>query len=300
VTSTVLQHFPDPRIRALRHSTNRGVAAARNTGLAAARGQWIAFIDSDDTWKPDKLAKQIDFVQRHPEVLVVFTDLTWRRNRTEIGSFARTLPVFSKLLQMAPAGASYLLVPQRSMYLLLLEELPVKTPTLLVHHQVFERAGLFNETMPSGEDWEFLIRAARHFSFGYVAEPLVEVNVLPDATHVRHTVQENNQLVSLLRSEIAAHELDGEAKAAARRGITTLRKRLYWHYLQRGRPIRAALCSVRAFLETRDMGFLARIPAAWMPERCRAWLRTTHDRRTAAPGQHSRWTTHGDRGFDNA
>jgi glycosyltransferase involved in cell wall biosynthesis len=107
-TQAVLESFKDPRIRVFRHSVNRGVAAARNTGLAAARGEFIAFLDSDDEWRPDKLTKQLDVMTRAPTRQLAFTDLVWRRGDVEAGSFARTLPVFSKLLhQHVPDRRSF-------------------------------------------------------------------------------------------------------------------------------------------------------------------------------------------------
>jgi glycosyltransferase involved in cell wall biosynthesis len=54
----------EPRLRVLRHAENRGAAAARNTALGAARGRYVAFLDADDEWHPDKLARQIDHMER--------------------------------------------------------------------------------------------------------------------------------------------------------------------------------------------------------------------------------------------
>src|SRR4051794_2611310 len=59
-TARVLAGWPDDRVRALRHEAARGVAAARNSGLAAARGAWVGFLDDDDLWEPSKLRRQLD------------------------------------------------------------------------------------------------------------------------------------------------------------------------------------------------------------------------------------------------
>src|SRR5262245_53435868 len=58
-TSLVVGRFDDPRLRVIRHDFNRGPAAARNTGIAAARGEFIAFLDADDIWYPSKLEHQL-------------------------------------------------------------------------------------------------------------------------------------------------------------------------------------------------------------------------------------------------
>src|SRR5215470_17496504 len=62
----ILDAFHDDRIRYFRHSSNRGEAAARNTGILNARGDYLAFLDDDDEWRPDKLQLQLDLFTRSP------------------------------------------------------------------------------------------------------------------------------------------------------------------------------------------------------------------------------------------
>src|SRR5262245_29875714 len=64
----------DPRVRYVGR-VHAGVSATRNAGVALARGPLIAFLDSDDVWKTDKLEREVDFLTRHPEVHAVFSDL---------------------------------------------------------------------------------------------------------------------------------------------------------------------------------------------------------------------------------
>lgn len=63
----------DPRIRVLRNEKNAGAAKSRNRGVAEARGEWVAFLDSDDLWRSDKLEKQLELIDRHPDAALTYT-----------------------------------------------------------------------------------------------------------------------------------------------------------------------------------------------------------------------------------
>ena len=73
-TPAVLAGLDDRRVRTCRTS-NRGVSAARNAGLDMVRGEFVAFLDADDLWEPDKLARQVAIMDAEPDVTLVFTDL---------------------------------------------------------------------------------------------------------------------------------------------------------------------------------------------------------------------------------
>ncbi len=70
-TSAVVRSFADRRVRLLKHESNRGIPAARNSGLEAARGKYIAWLDSDDIARPRRLEQQVGFLERHTEVALV-------------------------------------------------------------------------------------------------------------------------------------------------------------------------------------------------------------------------------------
>lgn len=67
----VVEAIGDPRVRVVRHAANRGIPHARNTGLEAARGRYIAWLDSDDVARPTRIAEQVAFLDAHPEVALV-------------------------------------------------------------------------------------------------------------------------------------------------------------------------------------------------------------------------------------
>ena len=72
-TKEVLKPYTD-RIKYL-YQENTGVSAARNAGIRAAGGQWIAFLDSDDEWLPEKLSIQMDYLSRHNEIVAFITNV---------------------------------------------------------------------------------------------------------------------------------------------------------------------------------------------------------------------------------
>jgi glycosyltransferase involved in cell wall biosynthesis len=72
-TVAAIQSFGDPRVRLIRHSRNRGIPAARDSGLERARGRFVAWLDSDDVARPHRLERQVRFLEKHPEVAMIGT-----------------------------------------------------------------------------------------------------------------------------------------------------------------------------------------------------------------------------------
>ena len=110
-TAARLAAVGDPRLQVImgRHA---GVSAARNLGVAKASGDLIAFLDSDDLWHPDKLACEVAFLTRHPEVDAVFTDLEKRHGDQVFPSFMRETAVFSHRLAHARYPEGLVLEPR--------------------------------------------------------------------------------------------------------------------------------------------------------------------------------------------
>jgi len=157
-TEEVVRGLEDHRIRYLRHEKNRGGSAARNTGISAANGKYIAFQDSDDEWFPDKLKKQVLILEESsPDIGVVYSRF-WRID-----------------------GENRTLIPPRQkkkegdIHRELLKRNFISTQAAVVKRECFSRVGLFDESLPRLQDWDLFIRLSRHYKFSFVDEPLVNV-----------------------------------------------------------------------------------------------------------------------------
>jgi len=144
-----------PELRVLRHPHRQGVAAARNTGAAAARGEWLAFLDSDDFWLPDKLARQMDYLTTRPQVRLCQTDETWVRRGVRVNKPA----AFGKV-----AGRIFLPSLARCM---------ISPSAVMVHRRLFDDHGGFDATLPAAEDYDLWLRLTWRYAVGLVDEPLV-------------------------------------------------------------------------------------------------------------------------------
>ena len=151
--------FSDERLRILRHERNRGAAAARNTGIGAARAPLIAFLDSDDEWLPAKLARQVDAIGRAgPRLGALCTAFRVRRTRT--GYSEDRYP-------RAPGGW-----PAQ-----LLDGCFVSPgSTLLARRECFDTVGLLDESLARFEDWDWLLRLVERYDFDCLAEILAIVH----------------------------------------------------------------------------------------------------------------------------
>jgi glycosyltransferase involved in cell wall biosynthesis len=152
----VVTATPDARIRYIRHEKNKGLPAGRNTGIRAARGRYIAFLDDDDRWREDKLEKQVKAMSKYDAVVCE------AQGSVGVITFHRkpvvTLSDLRRGNQFPPSG--------------------------LMVEATLARSLLFDEQLRQGEDWDALIRIAKVTPIGYIREPLLIYN---DGDHYRMT-----------------------------------------------------------------------------------------------------------------
>jgi glycosyltransferase involved in cell wall biosynthesis len=157
-----LQALGDPRLSIIRHARNRGAAAARNTGIAAATAPKVAFLDSDDVFLPGKLAAQAALMARD-NLDLCFSGFVL------LGASRRVVRLDTPAQGWAKNFLDGCFVSPGS--------------TQMATRDALHRIGPLDETLRRFEDWDFLLRAARQGArFGAVPEPLAEI---PPGPHPR-------------------------------------------------------------------------------------------------------------------
>lgn len=157
-TQAMVEAISDGRIRYIRQMVNGGASAARNEGVRQADAPLIAFQDSDDIWKPEKLEKQMAYWQEYPEYAMIYCAYKKYIDGQEIvvpnASWRGSLEgkLFSWLAQRNSIGA----------------------PTMLMKRECFLEAGGFDTDLRALEDWDFVLRFSTKYAIGYVDEPLVD------------------------------------------------------------------------------------------------------------------------------
>ena len=162
--SKVLRDYSD-RISLIRHFENRGLAAAINTGLQKAGGEFIDILSDDDGYAPDKIEKQMDVFEHHPEIDIVYTDYKWL---LPDGKFTGHSAKKIAQLQVKRQASD--------VYAALLSGNFIDAISPLVRRRCYEVAGNYNERLKNLEDWEMWLRlSAAGFTFYYLDEPLIYI-----------------------------------------------------------------------------------------------------------------------------
>lgn len=152
-TKEVVQRIckKDDRVKLICHGINKGAQAARNTGIKAASGEWIAFLDSDDQWLPESLTLRFNAIG-HENIKVVHSDAY--------------IQFEGKPLQRCNLPAL-----QGNVYAKLLAKDGPMFPVLLVKKESLEQIGYLDERIKAFQEWDTCIRLAKYFPFTFVNEP---------------------------------------------------------------------------------------------------------------------------------
>jgi len=171
-----------PHIRYLRHHSNLGVSAARNTGIKAARSPFIAFLDSDDYWLPEKLSVQMDFFRHHREVVACQTEEVWIR---------KGIRVNPRRKHLKPSGDIF----ESSLKLCL-----VSPSSVMLRRSLFSEVGLFDEDLPACEDYDLWLRISCRHPVHLIREHLVvKEGGHPDQLSSRYRGMDRFRIKSLLK-----------------------------------------------------------------------------------------------------
>jgi glycosyltransferase involved in cell wall biosynthesis len=163
-TEEAVKGFDDPRIRYMRHEQNRGGSAARNTGIRAAKGKYIAFLDSDDRFEPMKIAAQIDVFNRTEDKNMVLVYTGCRSVELQSGKVRG-------LTRPRKRGNIHKEI--------LLANCVGTTSSILVKADIVREIGGFDESLPANQDWELYFRLSKDHAFDYVDEYLTEYGMHP-------------------------------------------------------------------------------------------------------------------------
>ncbi|MES9888132.1 MAG: glycosyltransferase family A protein, partial [Candidatus Sedimenticola sp. 6PFRAG1] len=146
------QKFPSVRYL---HQPNQGVSSARNLGIANARGDWIAFLDSDDEWLPGKLQAQKELLSNHPDIRICHTEEIWIRDGKRVNQMKKHTKqggvIFRHCLPLCVISPS----------------------SVMIHRDVFEQVGVFDESLPACEDYDLWLRICARYPVAFIEQPQI-------------------------------------------------------------------------------------------------------------------------------
>ncbi len=146
----------NPAIIKVITQSNQGVSAARNRGIKIAQGDWIAFLDSDDEWLPNKVDAFLKHINQHADCQLFHSDEIWIRNGVRVNAMKKHKKrggmIFNHCLPLCVISPS----------------------ASILHKALFKKVGLFDESLPACEDYDLWLRLCHNTPVCFSEEPLIK------------------------------------------------------------------------------------------------------------------------------
>jgi glycosyltransferase involved in cell wall biosynthesis len=199
-TQSILQKFSRD-VRVVRHVENRGLPAARNTGIRSAKSDVVALMDADDFWAKGKLAEQAQVFREHPEIDIVFTDFSTVDQNGEKtgwqGGIRKQLPALG--LTLRELGSDVFELVGDVHYALIRHTSFMHPSGVSIRKPILDVAGYFDESMKYCEDLEMWIRLAACGKVALIDKTLVTIEARSESWG-RHVTKNSEHILALYES----------------------------------------------------------------------------------------------------
>ena len=230
------------RFRLIRHDRNMGAAAARNTGVKAAKGELIAFLDADDCWQPEKLNEQMSVARQFGSEFTACCTGFYIHRGNNVSTVDYTSKPRKKIAEEALWGCGI-----------------SPGSTMLVNRKIFETVGLLDQDLRRLEDWDWLLRFSERHEMYYVPTPLAHIFITGHRPS-NNDLQQDQTLRAVSRiSDLHLQRIRKRGWLASNKFQSSLFVERAARMYRLGKPISAIVYIVRAliFYPTRNYSFFA-------------------------------------------
>jgi len=205
------------------YQTNSGCPVARNTAISLSRGQYIAFVDHDDLWLPDKLERQINAFELDKEIGLIYSDSYILHNNT------LQVKRYSELEKQFRGNTLH--------YLFMSNFIPILT--VVVKKEVLNKVGLFDPRYLFAEDYDILLRVAEHYKIDYIEDPLAKYRIHKNGLHHMREYSLPEDIMLLKEVIQRCPWLKSVLGKKVNKRFADLHTQLGWIYFFKGETLRA-------------------------------------------------------------